>query len=147
MAAAAHSYLEIDPVRALEEALWSINQQSRVLQDLRRDIRVVWEDEAARELNGRYLNPHENDDLSMRAQMKEQVELVQQAHNQVRQAEEFGQQAEDFSKTVCERTQFARQDLDSAYSNYDLYVQYNSDARSKFPVIQRLINQANNACD
>ena len=147
MTAAAHVYREIDPVHALEEALWSINQQSRVLQNLRRDIRLVWEDEAARELNGRYLNPHEADDLSMREQMKEQVELVKQAHSQVRQAEEFGQQAEDFSKTVCERTQFARQDLDNAYSDYDLYVQYNSDARSKFPVIQQLINRANDACD
>ena len=147
MTVAAHAYRDLDPVYALEEALWSINQQARVLQDLRRDIRLVWEDEAARELNGRYLNPHESDDLSMRQQMKEQVELVNQAHNKVREAKEFGQQAEDFAKTVCERTQFARQDLDSAYSNYDLYVQYNSDARSKFPIIQRLINQANDACD
>jgi len=147
MTATAHVYREIDPVHALEDALWSINQQSRVLQNLRRDIRLVWEDEAARELNARYLNPHEIDDLSTREQMKEQVELVKQAQKQVREAEEFGRQAEDFSKTVCERTQFARQDLDSAYSNYDLYVQYNSDARSKFPVIQRLINQANDACD
>jgi hypothetical protein len=147
MTAVAHAYREIDPVNALEEALWSISQQSRVLQHLRRDIRMVWEDEAARELNGRYLNPHETDDLSMREQMKEQVELVKQAHNQVTQAEEFGRQAEDFAKSVCERAQFARQDLDNAYSHYDLYVQYNSDARSKFPVIQQLINRANDACD
>src|SRR5215467_3526390 len=120
---AAHAYLEIDPVHALEEALWSINQQSRVLQGLRRDIKMVWEDEAARELNGRYLDPHETDDLSMREQMKEQVELMKQAHNQVREAEGIGRQAEDCSKTVCERTQFARQDLNNAYSDYDLYVQ------------------------
>ena len=138
---------EVDPLNSFDDVLWSVTQQSRVLQDLRRDIRIVWEDEAAREINSRYLNPHEADDLSMREEMKEQSELLKQAGHKVTAANEFGRQVEDLSKTVAERSQFARQDLDNAYSSYDVFVQYNADARSKFPTIRQLINRANSACE
>jgi hypothetical protein len=138
---------EVDPLNSLDDALWSVTQQSRVLQDLRRDIRIVWEDEAAREVNGRYLNPHETDDLSMREETKEQSELLKQAGQKVTAANEFARQVEEFSKTVAERSQFARQDLDNAYSSYDVFVQYNADARSKFSTIRQLINRANSACE
>jgi len=138
---------EIDPLNSFDDSLWSVTQQSRVLQDLRRDIRIVWEDEAAREINSRYRNPHEADDLSMKEELKEQVELLKQAGHKVTAANEFARQVEEFSKTVAERGQFARQDLDNAYSSYDVFVQYNADARAKFPTIRQLINRANSACE
>ena|SRR5690242_18830524 len=138
---------EIDPLNSFDDSLWSVTQQSRVLQDLRRDIRIVWEDEAVREINSRYLNPHEADDLSMKEELKEQVELLKQAGHKVTAANEFARQVEEFSKTVAERGQFARQDLDNAYSSYDVFVQYNADARAKFPTIRQLISRANSACE
>jgi hypothetical protein len=141
------TYSEIDLLNSLDDAIWSINQEMRVLQDLRRDIRVVWEDEAAREINGRYLNLHDVDALSMRNEMQEQSELLKQADSKLHAAKEFRGQADSLSKTVAERSQFARQDLDNAYSSYDLFVQYNADARSKLPTIQQLINRANSACE
>jgi hypothetical protein len=147
MNAATAIHRETNAVNSLNDALWSVSQQSRVLQDLRRDIRIVWDDEAAREINGRYLNSHETDDLSMREEMKEQAELLSEAGIKLEAASEFGKQVEDFSKIVSERMQFARQDLDNAYNNYDLFVQYNSDARSKFPIIQQFIDRANASCE
>jgi hypothetical protein len=139
-------YSETDPVVRLDEALWSATQQSRVLQELRRDISIVWEDQAARDINGRYLNPHETDDLSMREGISEQAERLKQAKDRCEVAKNLGQQAEEFSLTIAERTKFARQDLVNAYSSFDVFVQYNADARSKFPTIQRLIDNANSAC-
>jgi hypothetical protein len=138
---------EIDLLNSLDDAIWSLTQASRVLQELRGDISVVWEDEAAREINSRYLNPHEVDALSMRDEMQGQAELLKQADNKLHAAKEFRQQADNLSKTVAERSQFARQDLDNAYSSYDVFVQYNADARSKLPTIQQLINRANSACE
>ncbi|HEX7333179.1 MAG TPA: hypothetical protein VF290_16865 [Pyrinomonadaceae bacterium] len=137
----------IDPLSSLDDALWSAAQQSRVLQDLRRDIRIAWDDEAAREINSRYLNSHEADDLSIREEIKEQDELLKQADHKVDTSQKLSRQAEDFSKTAGERSQFARQDLDNAYSSYDVFVQYNADARAKFPTIQQLIKRANSACE
>lgn len=140
-------YSEIDLLNSMDDAIWSITQELRVLQELRRDIRIVWEDEAAREINSRYLNPQEVDALGMRDEMQQQSELLKQADHKLHAAKEFRKQADDLSKTVGERSQFARQDLDNAYSSYDVFVQYNADARSKLPTIQQLINRANSACE
>jgi hypothetical protein len=140
-------YSEIELLNSLDDAIWSLTQASRVLQELRRDISVVWEDEAAREINSRYLNPHETDALSIRDEIREQAELLKQADQKLHAAKEFRQQADHHAKTVAERSQFARQDLDNAYSSYDVFVQYNSDACAKLPAIQQLINRANSACE
>src|SRR5688572_5389709 len=109
-------YSEIELLNSLDDAIWSLTQASRVLQELRRDISVVWEDEAAREINSRYLNPHETDALSIRDEIQEQAELLKQADQKLHGAKEFRQQADHHAKTVAERSQFARQDLDNAYS-------------------------------
>ena len=147
MIATTGTYSEIALLNSLDDAIWSLTQELRVLQDLRRDINVVWEDEAAREVNSRYLNLHEVDSLSMRDQLQEQSELLKQADQKLHSAEEFSRQADSLSKSVAERHEFARQDLDNAYSSYDVFVQYNADACSKLPTIQQLINRANSSCE
>lgn len=135
-----------DVVRTLEETLWPLSQQSRSLQDLRRDISHVWNDEAAREINSRYLNPHEGDNSRMQTALNKQKELLEQASQKLESTKEFAQQIEECAAVVTEKLRFVEQDMDNAYSNYDLYVQYNSDARSKFPLVQELISHANAAC-
>jgi hypothetical protein len=132
---------------ALEEPLWLLSQQSRALQDLRKDIMHVWDDEAAREINGRYFNPHEKDDSKLKAALNEQRELLEQADRSLESAKDIAQVVDECAAVVMEKLQFAEQDMDSAYSNYDLYLQYNSEARSKFPLVQELIIHANAACD
>jgi hypothetical protein len=131
---------------ALEETLWPLSQQSRALQELRRDIRHVWNDEAAREINSRYLNPHESDDGRMQTALNKQKDLLEQAGQKLESTREFAQLIEECAAVVTEKLRFVEQDMDNAYSNYDLYVQYNSDARAKFPLVQELISHANAAC-
>lgn len=133
-------------VSALEEALWSLSQQERALQDLRRDICHVWNDEAAREINSRYLNPHESDVSRMQTALNKQKELLEQASQKLESTRELAQRIEECAVVIAEKLRFVEQDMDNAYSNYDLYVQYNSDARSKFPLVQELISHANAAC-
>jgi hypothetical protein len=131
---------------ALEEVLWSMSQQSRALQDLRKDIGRVWDDEAAREINSRFLNPHEQDDGRMRREMDEQGKLLERAGRELESATDFARQVDECAAAVAERLRFAEQDMDSAYSSYDLYVHYNAEAASKFPAVQELIRRANAAC-
>lgn len=131
---------------ALEETLWLMSQQSRVLQDLRKDVGRVWDDEAAREINSRFLNLHEQDDALMRSEMNEQGQLLERAGRELESAKEFAQLADECAAAAAEKLRFAEQDMDSAYSNFDLYVHYNAEANSKFPAVQELIRRANAAC-
>jgi hypothetical protein len=131
---------------ALEETLWSMSQQSRVLRDLRKDIGRFWDDEAAREINSRFLNPHEHDDGLMLREMNEQRRLLEQAERELEAAIEFARQVDEYAAAVAEKLRFTEQDMDSAYSSFDVYVHYNSEANSKFPVVRNLINRANAAC-
>jgi exonuclease VII small subunit len=131
---------------SLEDELWSMSQQSRSLQDLRKDIRHVWDDEAARGINSRYLDPHEQDDERMRGALNEQSQSLESAARDLEAADELAQRADEYAAVATERLRFAEQDMDNAYSHYDLYVRYNSDARSKFPLVHELIDHANASC-
>lgn len=60
----------------MEELLWSATQQSRTLQELRKNIQGVWQDEAARELAHRYLDPHESEDQRMLGLLNQEKETL-----------------------------------------------------------------------
>lgn len=130
----------------MEDVLWSMSQRSRTLQELRRDIRLVWDDEAAHEINSRYLNPHDADNGRMAAALNEQLEHLKAAEQHLEKANSLELEIDECAAIVAEKLRFADQDLDSSYSNYDQYVHYKAEALSKFPVIRQLINRANSAC-
>lgn len=130
----------------LEETLWSMSQRSRTLQELRKDIRLVWDDEAAREINSRYLNPHESDDVRMAVTLNDQNGHLRTAEEHLELANSLELQIDECAAVVVEKLRFANQDMDSSYSNYDQYVHYNAESRSKFPLVRQLVSRANSAC-
>jgi hypothetical protein len=130
----------------MEEALWSMSQRTRMLQELRQEVRQVWDDEAARRINNRYLNPHETDNERMAVALGEQNEHLKTAEQYLVLANSLELQIDECAAVVEEKLRFAEQDMDGSYSNYDQYVHYNAEARSKFPVVQQLIGRANSAC-
>jgi hypothetical protein len=130
----------------MHEALWSMSQRSRSLQDLRKDIRNVWNDEAASDVNGRYLDPHEFEDDRMSTALGEQRELLEHAAQTLESTTDLTLLIDECSAFVTEKLQFAEQDMDNSYSDFDQYVHYNSEARSKFPLVLELIDHANAAC-
>jgi hypothetical protein len=130
----------------MEEILWSLEQRSRTLQELRNDIRAVWDDEAAREINSRYLNPHEIDGVRMAVALNDQSEHLKTAEEHLKLAASLELQIDEFAAIVAEKLRFVEQDMDTSYSNYDQYVHYNAESRSKFPLVRQLIGRANSAC-
>jgi hypothetical protein len=132
-------------IEGMEEALWSMSQQSRVLQELRRDTRTVWDDEAARELSGRYFDPHEQDEQKMTLALRDQHASLEQCGLQLEASGEHGSKAAGHTAQVAEWLGHTQRDLDSSYGIYDLFVRYNNDARSKLPGIQSLLDSANSA--
>lgn len=131
----------------MEDLLWSLTQESRTLQELRQDIKGVWQDEAARELTSRYLDPHENEDQRMLVALKHQEDSLEQSRLNLVSAERHGRQAEEKAALVTEGLESTQEELRSAYANYDAFAQCNAESRSKFPLIQKLIIQANSACN
>jgi hypothetical protein len=131
----------------MEDLLWSMTQESRVLQELRKDIRGIWDDEAARELTSRYLDPHETEDQQMLAGLNQQKDALEQSKVKLESAETHARLAEEHAVVVADRLESAEQEEKSAHSYYDTFARYNSEARSTFPAVQALIDQANSACD
>ncbi len=130
----------------MEDMLWSMTQESRTLQDLRKDIRGIWQDEAARELNSRYLDPHETEDQQVLAGLNRQKDALDHAMAKLASAENAVRQTEEYGTSVAEGLKSTEQESQSAYENYNTNARYNSEARSKFPEVKRLIDQANCAC-
>jgi len=130
----------------MEDLLWSMTQESRVLQELRKDIRGIWNDDAAREINSRYLDPHETDDQQMLLGLNQQKETLDQSKSNLESTETYAHQVEDYAAMVVDNLNSTEQEVNTAYSYYDMYAHYHSEARSRFPIIHELINQANSAC-
>jgi hypothetical protein len=130
----------------MEDLLWSMAQESRVLQELRKGIRGIWDDEAARELTSRYLDPHESEDQQMLAGLNQQKNALDQSQAKLESAQNYSRQAEEHAEVVAERLKSTEQEMKTAYGYYDTFAHYNSEARATFPAVQRLINQANGAC-
>jgi hypothetical protein len=130
----------------LDEALWSMVQRSRVFEELRRDICHVWNDEAAHDVENRYLKQHAEEDSRMRTALQEQRELLEEARQTLISAVALSQKIDECSAIVTEKSHFAVQDLDNAYSDFDQYVHHNSEAGARFPQVEDLIAHANAAC-
>ncbi len=130
----------------MDDLLWLMKQQSRVLQELRLNTQGVWQDEAARELSSRYLTPHEDEDQYMLAGFSQQYEAIEQSKTRIITAEEHAVQSGNYAEIVDEELKLTEQELQGSYGNYDTYVRYHAEARSKFPIIQDLLDQANSVC-
>lgn len=130
----------------MEETLWKMSQQSRELQDLRREVGVIWDDEASRELNKRYLDPHADDDQAMRESLAQQDAALDQADGSLRSSREHALRAERLALEVSEWLREVEQHLNSAYDYYDLFMRYKTAASERFPVIERLLSDANGSC-
>ena len=130
----------------MEDMLWSMTQESRTLQDLRKDIRGIWQDEAARELNGRYLDPHETEDQQMLAGLNRQKDALDQSRVELASAENSARQVEEYGTFVDEGLKSIEQKLQNLYENYETYTRYHPQARSKLPEIKKLLDLANSAC-
>src|SRR5689334_10087166 len=65
----------------LEDDLWMLEQQARRLAELRREIDAEWQDELARDLARRYLQPHSYHDATLRAALSELARALSAAED------------------------------------------------------------------
>jgi hypothetical protein len=130
----------------MEDLLWLMSQQSRVLQELRKDCQVKWDDEAAREINNRYLDPHATEDEQMILALNQQETALDNLQVHLVSMETFSQQVEENAELFAEQLTTIERDINSSFKFNDTFAHYNSEAKSVFPNVQRLIDQANTIC-
>jgi hypothetical protein len=130
----------------VDDELWHLEQQSNRLQAFRQEIQAKWADEAARELNLRYLNPHEQDGASLVANLVQQFDRLGEAATKFDAAEALSLDVETMSATISSQIEYCKQDITVFHQLYEQYREYGSGARALFPTIEELINRANTLC-
>jgi DNA repair ATPase RecN len=131
----------------LDNDLWLLDQRARSLQECRRDIAWVWDDEAARELNRRYLDPHAADDAMMREALHREVERLEALRQAVEAAEEATRVAEDRAERMRYELGEMEREMKECEGARGRAIEYVSEADELLPKIADLIEQANRACD
>lgn len=130
----------------MENELWRVKQQSRILQEFRGEIDPFWNDEAAKEMNLRYLNPHQDSDQRMLVNLREQNNNLNEAEFKLNSASKHGIQAERLSQLVAEQVEYTEQEMAVSLQFFEQYQEYLSITESLFPEIEDLIAQANSVC-
>jgi hypothetical protein len=130
----------------MAETLWYLQQRSRILQEYRLDNHRRWDDEAARELNSRYFNPHEEDSEQILQSLKQQHATLNDAHARLILAANLALEANKLSAEISQLLDITQQELQKSYIDYDVYRENHAAATTLLPGIRALIFQADNAC-
>ncbi|MBA3531140.1 MAG: hypothetical protein H0T73_04375 [Ardenticatenales bacterium] len=130
----------------MADELWYIEQQSRVLQEFRGQVSTHWDDEASREINLRYLDPHHLDDAKMLAALRQQHTALDEGEHKLGVVRDIALTIEEVSVAIEEYLESCKQEVRICYQLLEQYREYHSGAQSLFPKIEALINQANSVC-
>lgn len=130
----------------LEESLWQFKQRARVLRDHQQDTERVWQDDAATEINRRYFRPHEEDSQQSLIALSKQLQLLNETNTKLQTSGQLILKANRLSEEIEKLINFANQDISRSHSEYSVFQEQNSAARSELPIIVQLINQANSCC-
>ena len=99
------------PIRLSEEAVWELSQQVRQLQEYRADVRLTWDDSAARQINGRHLDPMGEDIDHMLAAVRRLHDALTGAQEKLIWADEMGLAAARAGKAARVALDLAEREL------------------------------------
>jgi hypothetical protein len=127
----------------MEEALWYMQQQSRVLQEFRANIRPMWDDEAARTINLRMLDPHQELDADMVAGFNNQRESILVCNQTRAAAMESAGAATECSEQI--RTYFEQidEDIEVSLQFEGQYRSFYAESSAMLPEVDQFLQQAN----
>lgn len=130
----------------MEEILWRMRRHSQDLQELRGSIRGLWDDDAAREINSRYLNPHQEDTRRISTALLAQNDALEQSQAHVQAAVKHESQAKEFAVIVKQSLEFTAQESRQALNHHDQSLQQTAIGKELLPQISELIQSANSSC-
>lgn len=130
----------------MEDLLRRMTRQSRDLQERRQEIRGIWDDDAAQEINRRYLNPHEDDNNEILESFTQQQTALDEMQEDLRKADEQALLAEEQARGVDEALTMVQQETDNAHARHSQHLEHHATARDIIPTIYSLIEKANTSC-
>ncbi len=131
----------------MEEILWKFSRQNRDLRDLRKDIQRVWDDDAARDINRRYLDPHDADAQEMEASLRKQFIAISEAAALRRRAEEEARRATQFAENMVQSLRAVERELPLLFSSFEEATRLHGKGQDLIPIIDQLIQSANTPCE
>jgi len=130
----------------MEDELWSMQQQSRVLQEFRAEIRPLWNDSVAREFDVRYLNAHESEDRDMVKAFTEQSASIDKVADHLERSNQLMTDIELLSQGVNVHLELCEQEIKASYQTHEQYRQFSSMAEDLFREVSSLVAEANTIC-
>jgi len=133
----------INQLSFFENEIWYVSQHSRKLQEYRDKLRVKWSDNASKELNKRFFNPHEHDITKMLSQFKaERLSLIEM-HSYATDAYELSEKIFEDSMKIPGIIEYVKDDIRRAHNQLDSSIENFSKSKEILPMIYELIDRAN----
>lgn len=131
----------------MEDELFITRHQGRQLQEIRQRIAPFWEDEAAREINLRYLNPHADENDAMLEGCARQLAVLRATNTELEMAEKSALAVELLASDITEQLDLCEQDLALCFQYFEHYAQATSVTSALFVRIDELISNAFIVCE
>lgn len=129
-----------------EETIWYMNQTSSELVDFRKDIKARWADHAARQINDRYLDPHDENDRKMLDFLRMHHSKLSQVKDHIERAYEYTVQFNELSLDMEEMLNGINQEIGRARENHDAFRINRKEASDRLAIVYELIQKADSAC-
>lgn len=98
-----------------ENHFWSFNQTCKSLHEYRQEISSRWDDNAANEVNNRYLNPHEEDSGKSINHYQNQITQLLQLNKHLLNIESLIEKANKLSREIEILINFCKADIKKSY--------------------------------
>jgi len=131
----------------MEELIWQFARSNRELQNLRKDIKSVWDDDAARAINSRYLDPHESDAHQVQISLQKQYTYISEARKFRRLALEEARRIDDFSHKIDVSLEATDREMSLVFSSHEEARNLYTKTQALFPQIDQFIQSANSTCE
>lgn len=126
----------------MEEQLWYMQQQSRVLQEFRDSIQLMWDDEASRTINRAILNPHQEDDEAMVQGFVLQNQQLNESKLRREIAMQFSREAQELSAQIALLITQIDEDIEISIQFHQQYRSFYAESQGMLPEIDTLLETA-----
>ena len=126
----------------MEEPLWYIQQQSRVLREFQESIQLLWDDEASRTISRSILIPHQEDDEQMREGFVYQQHQLGENKTHREIALSLSREALEMSEQILHLIHQIDEDIEISIQFHQQYRSFYAEAQGMLPEVDQLLATA-----
>lgn len=130
----------------MDDQLWYLSQQTRALREFRSELQGQWNDSAARDVNGRYLDPLDEAATALLESLDALQRSLGSAHASLEAAALAERAADAADERVREGLTAAQQQVPMADDQHEQFLRDQAEAQAEFGLVVQLIEQANRCC-